>query len=178
MAEIMSGGYAVEYVCRVVDETDGKESVPASATEAVTGKTGKSAGLRGGGDKAKKNAETSTTSQALNAGLRVAMPIANALTDGIAGKAVGAGKQIIGFGKALAAGSIGGIIGAGSTLLAWGVSEIVDSVVSNYTQNKKRNDSLATSLDNTNYLRAMAGLNQIGYSRRGITGKITLEEYR
>lgn len=171
--EAMSGGYAVEYICRIVDETDGQESIPESATMAQTNLNGKSGGDKGGKKGAKDAADTKTNIN-LNPALQVAMPVLNGLTDGVAGKVIGKGKQVYSLVSAAATGSVSGIIGAASSIAAMAIGEIVKAV-----QNEKaKNDALAESLDATNFQRQLAGMNKINYSRDGLMGRIRFEEER
>lgn len=173
MAEIMNGGYAVEYICRITDETDGQENVPDSATMAQTNVNGKGSGKKSG-KSGSKDASKAKTDVYVNSALQVAMPVLNGYTDGVAGQVVGAGKQVYGLGKAIAEGAVGGIVGAASTIIA----QLVAKAVQSYTQSKRNNDAIAKNLDELNFQRQLAGLEKINYTRSGITGKVQLEEER
>lgn len=173
MAEIMDGGYAVEYICRITDETDGQENVPDSATMAQTNVNGKGSGKKSG-KSGSKDASKAKTDVYVNSALQVAMPVLNGYTDGVAGQVVGAGKQVYGLGKAIAEGAVGGIVGAASTIIA----QLVAKAVQSYTQSKRNNDAIAKNLDELNFQRQLAGLEKINYTRSGITGKVQLEEER
>lgn len=173
MAEVLSTGYAVEYICRVVDETDGQESIPVSATMAETNLNGKSS-TKSNGKRSAANASDSKTDVYLNSALNVAMPALNGFTDGVAGQMIGKGRQVLSLTKAVAAGSVGGIIGAAAPLAAWGIGELVKA----FQNQKAKNDSLAESIDDTNFARQIAGLDKINYTRSGITGKVIVEDYR
>lgn len=175
MAEVLSGGYAVEYICRVVDETDGKESVADTATMAEANLNGKGKSGSTGGKSGNKTASESKTDVYRNAALQVAMPALNGLTDGVAGQVIGKGRQVLNLGKVIAAGAgAGAIAGAAAPLVAWGVSEAIKA----YQNAKTKNDALAQSIDATNFARKLAGLNTINYTRTGITGKVRIEEER
>jgi hypothetical protein len=174
MVEIFGGGFAVEYICRVVDETDGQESVPATPTMAQTNLNGKGKN-RSGGKKSAADASDSKTSTVLNSSLQVAMPVLNGATDGIAGQVIGKSKQVLNVGKAIASGAgKAAIFGAIAPLIALGVAEAVQA----YQNNKAKNDALAQSIDETNLKRQMAGLEKINYTRSKFTGKIRMEEKR
>ena len=173
MEEISSGGYAVEYVCRIIDETEGNESVPESAQTANLNLTGKNTSKTSG----KKEAETakkSKTSEYMNAGLRVLMPAINGFTNGVAGQIFEKGGQIARLIQSIAVGSAGGALGAVASLGAWGVGEIVRSILNE----RQENDTLAESIDELNFSRQMAGLKKFGYTRTGITGKLNFSEER
>lgn len=175
MAEVLSGGYSVEYICRVVDETSGQESVPETATMAESNLNGK--GKKGGssGKKGAGNASDSKTDAYLNPALSVAMPALNGFTDGVAGQVVGKGRQVLNVGKQIAKGAgAAAIFGAAAPLLAWGVGELISS----YNSARSANDALADSIDKTNFRRQLAGMGKINYTRSGITGKVRLEEDR
>ena len=175
MAEIMGGGYAVEYICRVVDETDGKESIPETATMAETNLNGNGKSGKSGGKTDARGASESKTDAYWNAALQVAMPALNGFTDGVAGQVIGKGRQVLNLGKVLAAGAgAGAIAGAAAPLAAWGVSELIKS----FQNAKAKNDALADSLDANNFQRQLAGLDKINYTRSGLTGKIRMEETR
>ena len=87
---------------------------------------------------------------------------------------IGKGRQVLSLTKAVAAGSVGGIIGAAAPLAAWGIGELVKA----FQNQKAKNDSLAESIDDTNFARQIAGLDKINYTRSGITGKVIVEDYR
>lgn len=173
MTEILSGGYAVEYICRVIDETDGQESVPATPTMAQTNLNGKGKSGSTGGKKGATDASQSKTGAYFNTALQVAMPALNGVTDGMAGQVIGKGKQVVNVVNAAGRG-VGAVFGALAPLLAWGVGELVGA----YRNAKAKNDAIAESLDATNLRRSMAGLEKINYTRSGLTGQIRMEEYR
>lgn len=173
MPETTGGGYAVEYICRIIDETDGAESVPESAAVAQSNINGKNR-TRESGKNGAKNASETKTSEYMKAALRVAMPALNAFTNGVVGQTVEKGGQIISLIRSLAVGSMGGAVSAGASLAAWGVGEIVQSILNARTAN----DALAQSIDDTNFIRQMAGLEKIEYTRSGLTGKVQFEEDR
>lgn len=171
--EVMNGGYAVEYICRVVDQTNGQESVPESATMAQTNLHGKASSS--GGTKAVQDASQSKTDSLLNPTLQVAMPVLNGLTDGMAGQVIGKGKQVARIAGAISAGvGAAAILGAAAPLIAGLVSEAVQA----FMNAKAQNDAIAQSIDDTNLRRQIAGLEKINYTRSGITGKVRMEEYR
>ena len=175
MVEIMGGGYAAEYICRVVDETDGKESIPETATMAETNLNGKAKSGGKNGKKSAKDASESKTDAYWNAALQVAMPALNGFTDGVAGQVIGKTKQVLNLTKVIAAGAgAGAIAGAAAPLAAWGVSEMIKA----FQNAKAKNDALADSLDANNFQRQIAGLDKINYTRSGLTGKVRMEETR
>lgn len=169
--EVMNGGYAVEYICRVVDQTGGQESVPESATMAQNALHGKT--YNNDGKKAAQDASQSKTDVYFNQALQIAMPALNGVTDGMAGQVIGKSRQIINVGKAAGKGA-GTVFGALAPLLTWGVSELIGA----YRNAKAKNDAIAESIDATNVRRSMAGLEKIKYTRSGLTGTIRLEEQR
>lgn len=172
--EVFSGGYAVEYICRVTDETDGKESVPETATVAQTNLNGKNKGMASG-SKSAKDASDSKTNTYLNSSLQVSMPVLNGLTDGVAGQVIGQGKQALNVGKAIVSGTgKAAIVGALTPLVAAAVAKAVQE----FQNTKAKNDALAKSIDATNLERSMAGLETIKYTRSKITGKVRMEEKR
>ena len=173
MPEMTGGGYAVEYICRIIDETDGAESVPESAAVAQSNINGKNRSRESGRNGAKNASETKTGTY-FNAALRVAMPALNAFTNGVAGQVIEKGGQAVRLIQSLAVGSAGGAVGAATSLAAWGVGEIVRAILND----KSENDALAQSIDDTNFIRQMAGLEKIEYTRSGLTGKIEFEEDR
>lgn len=174
MQEVFSGGYAVEYICRVIDQTDGKESVPETATVAQTNLNGKGSGGKGG-KKGADNASQSKTNAYLNSALQVAMPALNGVTDGVAAQVVGKSRQIVNVGSKIASGAgTAAIFGALAPLIAWGVSEAIQKI----QNDKAKNDATAQSIDKTNVARTAAGLDKINYTRTGITGKIRMEVER
>ena len=175
MAEIMGGGYAVEYICRVVDETDGKESIPETATMAETNLNGKGKSDTKGGKSGAGGAAESKTDAYWNAALQVAMPALNGFTDGVAGQVIGKGKQVLNLTKVLAAGAgAGAIAGAAAPLIA----EAVAAAIRAFQNARAKNDALADSLEANNFQRQLAGLDKINYTRSGLTGKIRMEETR
>lgn len=174
--EVFSGGYAVEYICRVVDETEGKESVPETATMAQTNLIGKGK-VNSGGTAGAADATDSSTDALLNSALRVSMPVLNGVTDGMASQAIDTGKKVIRLGEAISVGSAAAIGAAAAPLITMaisGVMKIIQGIQSQIAQN----DAVAESLDQTNLLRQMAGLDKINYTRTGITKKVRMEEYR
>lgn len=175
MQEILSGGYAVEYICRVSDETDGKESIPETATMAETNLNGKAKSGSKNGKKSAKDASETKTDAYWNAALQVAMPVLNGFSDGVAGQVIGKTKQVLNLTKVIAAGAgAGAIAGAAAPLAAWGVSEMIKA----FQNAKAKNDALADSLDANNFQRQIAGLDKINYTRSGLTGKVRMEETR
>ena len=172
--EVFSGGYAVEYICRVVDETNGKESVPETATMAEMNLNSvKTSG--DGGKKGAEEASKSKTGAVLNTSLQVATPVLNGLTDGVAGQVIGKGKQIINAGKAIASGAgKAAIFGAIAPFIIAAVSKTVQEV----QNTRARNDAIAQSLDNTNLRRQMAGLENINYTQSRVFKTVRLEEKR
>ena len=171
--EVLNGGYAVEYICYVVDQTNGQESVPASATMAQTNLNGKVSSA--GGANAAQDAQRSKTDIQWNSALQVAMPALNGLTDGMAGQVIGRGRQVIRVANTVGAGrGFGAVLGAAAPLLAWGVSELINA----YQSSKAENDAIAENIDQTNLRRSMAGLSKINYTRSGLTGAVRMEEYR
>lgn len=172
--EISGEGYAVEYICRVTDETDGKENIPETATMAQTNLNGKGKGVVSG-KKSADDASESKTNAYLNSSLRVAMPVLNGMTDGVASQAIGKGKQIVNIGKAMAKGAgTAAIVGALAPLIAEAVAKGVQA----FQNTKAKNDALAESIDDLNLQRQMAGMEKIGYTRKGLTGKVHMEEER
>lgn len=171
--EVMNGGYAVEYICRVVDQTNGQESVPESATMAQTNLHGKASSS--GGTKAVQDASQSKTDSLLNPTLQVAMPVLNGLTDGMAGQIIGKSRQVLNVGKAIGSGKgAAAVFGAVAPLITWAVSSAVNA----FMNERAENDAIAESLDATNLRRSMAGLKKIKYTRSGLTGEVRLEEDR
>jgi hypothetical protein len=177
MAELLSGGYAVEYICRIVDETGGSEAVPSSGTSAVSPLTNSSspssAPLRNAN--AAKTAGGTNTKAIANAALNVATPVLNAVTNGVAGNVIGKTKMLLNLGTAIATGaSFGGVVGAAASVAAWGVTEIVNFVSSE----RSKNDAIAQSLDDTNFMRMAAGLDKIEYSQSSVLRRISYDNNR
>lgn len=174
MEEVLSGGIAVEYICRVTDETDGKENIPETSTMAQTNMNGKGSGNKGG-KKSASDASSSKTDAYLNPALQIATPVLNGLTDGVAGQVIGKSRQIVNVGAKLASGAgKAAVFGALAPLIAWGVSSAIQSI----QNSKAKNDATAQSIDQTNISRTAAGLEKINYKRSGITGRIRMEESR
>ncbi len=174
MTEIFDNGYAVEYICRIIDETGGNESVPASAVTAETNVNGKNS-TRKGGSRSAADASGSKTNVYLNSALNVAMPALNGLTDGIAGQVIGKGRQVINLAQMLIKGAgVASVIGAAAPLVAWGIGTAIQA----FQEAKQKNDALAESIDSTNFQRQLAGLEKINYKRSGLTGKVIVEDYR
>ncbi len=173
MAEILNPGYAVEYICRVVDETGGQESVPETATMAETNLNGKSSGT--GGTKSASDASGSKTNVLLNSALNVATPALNGITDGVAGQVIGKGRQILNLTKAIAKGAgLASVIGAAAPLAAWGIGQLISAA----QKEKAKNDDIADSIEKTNFQRQIQGLEKINYTRSGLFGKVIVEDYR
>jgi len=173
MAEVLSGGCSVEYICRIADETSGQESVPETGTMAESNLNGK--GKKGGGKKGADNASNSKTDAYLNPALSVAMPALNGFTDGVAGQVVGKGRQVLNLGKQITKGAgAAAVFGAAAPLLAWGIGELINK----FSSARSANDALADSIDKTNFRRQLAGMGKINYTRSGITGQVRLEEDR
>lgn len=174
MAEVMSGGYAVEYICRVIDETDGKESIAETTTVAEKNLNGKKKS-KGSGKKGAEDAKESKTDAYLNSSLQIAMPALNGLTDGVAGQVIGKSKQVLNLGNKIVSGAgTAAIMGAAAPLIAAAVAKAVQA----FQNEKAKNDAIAASIDATNLQRQMAGLKKINYTQSKITRKIEIKETR
>ena len=114
------------------------------------------------------SAGISKTMGTINKGLSVAMPVLNALSNGMAGQVMGHVNRAAGLINSAATGSIGGIIGSVASIAAWGVGQAVNAGM---TQ-RKANESVIEGLEATNIRRQIAGLPKIEYDVTGVTKKL------
>lgn len=171
----MAEGIVVEYICRVIDETDGQEAVPQSSALAQNTNTGKSSVGKNTGKKSAETASKPKTSAYFNAGLQIGMPAFNALTGGLASNVVGHTRNIITLGSSLAQGGLaGGGLGAIASLGGYAVSQIVNAIVSA----RQENDQIAQGIEETNKARASVGLSTLDYSQTWLTRRVRIEGAR
>ena len=165
-----------EYVVRITDETGGRQDIPQTSDGAAGNLTSAvspdSVRRKKGSAAARTGAEAGTKAWG-NAALQVAMPALNALTDGMASRAVGAGRSLVRLGNAVAMGSLSGIAGIAGSLGGMAVSAVVDAVMNE----SERNEQRQTQLNETNFIRQVAGLEKISYTT-GWLGKILYEGVR
>ncbi len=114
------------------------------------------------------SAGMSKTMGAINKGLSVAMPVLNAVSNGMVGQVMGHVNRATGLINALAVGSVGGIFGAIASFGAWGVGQAVNSIMSK----RNANESVIEGLEETNIRRQIAGLPKIEYDVTGVTKKL------
>ena len=144
----------VESVAPTAEVSSAALTEPAGAT-AIKAQDANSAGI-------------SKTMGTINKGLSVAMPVLNALSNGVAGQVMGHVNRAAGLINSAATGSIGGIIGSVASIAAWGVEQAVNAVM---TQ-RKANESVIEGLEATNIRRQIAGLPKIEYDVTGVTKKL------
>ena len=166
-----------EYICRVIDQTDGKEPVPQSAQEAQNTTAGKASTINNSPNKTKEVANKPKTGAIFNSALQVGMPVFNAFTQGVGGQAIGMTRQLVQLynsASSVAQQGIGALVAPTASIAA----AVVGMAVSEITAAISKNNAIAKGIQNTNDLRASVGLSTVGFSQRGITRRVKINEVR